>query len=131
MSGREPDVLVIGAGVCGLTTAICLAEAGLAVTVRAARPPLGTTSAAAGAIWGPHLVGDSGRVTGWSSAGLEVLRDLAGQPGTGVRMGRGIEAWRHPAEPPGWSALSRPSGAAPPRSCPTGSSQAGSTPRRW
>jgi D-amino-acid oxidase len=105
VSGRQPDALVIGAGVCGLTTAICLAEAGLVVTVRAARLPLGTTSAAAGAIWGPHLVEESGRVAAWSSAGLDTLCDLAGQPDTGVRMARGTEAWRHPAEPPGWSAL--------------------------
>jgi D-amino-acid oxidase len=101
----RPDALVIGAGVCGLTTAICLAEAGLAVTVRTARLPLETTSVAAGAIWGPHLVEDSGRVAAWCRAGLETLRDLAGLPGTGVRMARGTEAWRHPAEPPGWSAL--------------------------
>ena len=105
MSGGRPDVLVIGAGVCGLTTAICLAEAGLAVTIRAARLPLETTSAAAGAIWGPHLVEEGGRVAAWASAGLETLRDLAGQPGTGVAMVRGTEAWRHPAEPPGWSEL--------------------------
>jgi D-amino-acid oxidase len=105
VSGRQPDALVIGAGVCGLTTAICLAEAGLAVTVRAARLPPGTTSVAAGAIWGPHLVEESGRVAAWCRAGLETLRDLAGQPGTGVRMARGAEASRHPAEPPGWSAL--------------------------
>lgn len=103
MSDGRPDALVIGAGVCGLTTAICLAEAGLAVTIRAARLPHGTTSVAAGAIWGPHLVEESGRVAAWSGAGLETLRDLAGQPGTGVRMVRGTEAWRHPAEPPGWS----------------------------
>ena len=105
VSGGQPDALVIGAGVCGLTTAICLAEAGLAVTIRAARLPPGTTSAAAGAIWGPHLVEEGGRVSAWSSAGLQALCDLAGQPGTGVAMTRGIEAWRQPAEPPGWSGL--------------------------
>ena len=43
-----PDVLVVGAGVVGLTTAICLAEQGLAVLVRADRPPGETTSAVAG-----------------------------------------------------------------------------------
>jgi len=105
VSGDRPDALVIGAGVCGLTTAICLAEAGLAVTIRAARLPLGTTSVAAGAIWGPHLVEEGGRVAAWSSAALDTLGDLARQPGTGVRMARGTEAWRDPAEPPDWSAL--------------------------
>jgi len=105
VNGRQPDALVIGAGVCGLTTAICLAEAGLAVTIRAARLPPGTTSVAAGAIWGPHLVEQGGRVPAWSHTGLQTLRDLAGQPGTGVTMARGTEAWRRPAEPPAWLGL--------------------------
>jgi D-amino-acid oxidase len=50
------DVLVVGAGVSGLTTAICLAEAGARVLIRAAALPAQTTSSVAGAIWGPHLV---------------------------------------------------------------------------
>ena len=75
-----PDVLVVGAGVVGLTTAICLAEQGLAVLVRADRPPAGTTSAVAGAIWGPHLVEDSERTAGWRRETLGVLRDLATDP---------------------------------------------------
>ena len=94
MSGGQPDVLVVGAGICGLTTAICLAEAGLDVTIRAARPPLETTSMAAGAIWGPHLVEEGGPVARWGQDTLATLRELAGQPGTGVRMAHGIEAWR-------------------------------------
>ena len=49
------DAVVVGAGVAGLTTAISLAEAGLATRVLTANPPSGTTSAAAGAIWGPVL----------------------------------------------------------------------------
>jgi D-amino-acid oxidase len=101
----ESDVVVVGAGVCGLTTAICLAEAGLRVAIRTDRLPLETTSAAAGAVWGPHLVEDSERVARWSRATLTTLLDLAEQPGTGVRMMTGIEAWREPAEPPGWSAM--------------------------
>ena len=108
-------MLVIGAGVCGLTTAICLAEAGLDVTIRAARPPLETTSAAAGAIWGPHLVEQGGPVARWAAATLAVLNELAGQPGTGVRTGYGVEAWRRPAGPPDWTGLldgARPCAAA-------------------
>jgi D-amino-acid oxidase len=53
---NDCDVVVVGAGVTGLTTAVCLAEAGLRVTVVAAAPPAETTSSVAGAIWGPHLV---------------------------------------------------------------------------
>ena len=45
------SVVVIGAGVSGLTTAVCLAEAGLDVRVDTDRLPGATTSAAAGAMW--------------------------------------------------------------------------------
>ena len=72
---------MIGAGVVGLTTAVCLAEAGLAVTVQAGRPPRQTTSAVAGAIWGPHLVEDSDRVTRWCAETLEVLTALTAEIG--------------------------------------------------
>ncbi len=46
------DVVVVGAGVVGLTTAISLAEAGVPTPVAAAEPPSRLTSMAAGAIWG-------------------------------------------------------------------------------
>lgn len=48
-------VVVIGAGVSGLTTAIVLAEAGVRVRVIAEEVP-GATSLAAEAMWGPYLV---------------------------------------------------------------------------
>ncbi len=80
---RNPDVLVIGAGVSGLTTAVCLAEAGARVAVQAGEPPSQTTSAVAGAIWGPHLVGLDDRVSRWSQITLDRLYELAekDQPG--------------------------------------------------
>jgi D-amino-acid oxidase len=89
--------------VCGLTTAICLAESGLRVDIQAERPPLGTTSVAAGAIWGPFLVGPPGRVGEWGRRTLGILSQLAGEPGTGVRMVSGIEASRTQAGPPDWA----------------------------
>jgi D-amino-acid oxidase len=111
MRPREPDVVVIGAGVSGLTTAVCLAEAGLRVTVAAAQPPPRTTSLVAGAIWGPHLVGIDERVTRWGDVTLDRLRALADDPATGVRLVSGVEASRegHP-EPAAW--LSQYGGAA-------------------
>jgi D-amino-acid oxidase len=77
-----PEVTVLGAGVVGLTTAVCLAEAGLAVAVHAAEPPLQTTSLAAGAVWGPHLVGPHDRVAHWAAGTLSTLHELiaAGHP---------------------------------------------------
>jgi D-amino-acid oxidase len=96
------DVLVIGAGVCGLTTAICLAEAGLDVTIQTASLPQDTTSVAAGAIWGPHLVEASERVDRWSRTGLATLRELAGQPGAGIEIISGGEASRDHVAPPDW-----------------------------
>jgi D-amino-acid oxidase len=99
----EFDVLVVGAGVIGLTTAIVLAEAGLRVDVRTASPPGATTSAVAGAIWGPVLAGPPGRVRGWARTGLDVLRELESDPATGIRSLTGRELSRIPAEPPYWA----------------------------
>jgi D-amino-acid oxidase len=99
------DVLVIGAGVSGLTTGICLAEAGLAVTIRTAAPPERTTSAAAGAVWGLVRVGPPDRALKWGRTGIEVLSKLAAEPGTGVRMVSGREVSRSPLKPYYWTAL--------------------------
>lgn len=104
------DALVVGAGVCGLTTAISLAEAGLITRIQAASPPSRTTSAAAGAIWGPVLCGPADRAREWARVGLEVLSALTGEPAAAVRQVRGREVARGPAMPPDWMDL-LPSGA--------------------
>jgi D-amino-acid oxidase len=104
MTSSEPDVLVIGAGVSGLTTAVWLAEAGAAVKISAALPPDRTTSAMAGAIWAPHLVGMDDRVGRWGATTLARLLELAAAPGAGVRAVTGRQACRTVADPPGWAA---------------------------
>lgn len=89
MTQTKPDVLVVGAGVIGLTTAICLAEAGLAVVVAAADSPERTTSFAAGAIWGPHLVGQDDRIARWADVTMERLTEFA-TDGTAANRLRGV-----------------------------------------
>lgn len=79
----DADVLVVGAGVIGLTTAICLAEAGLSVAVAAAEPPEKTTSIAAGALWAPHLVGMDERIPRWAGVTFDRLTELS-SPGLGA-----------------------------------------------
>jgi D-amino-acid oxidase len=104
MRSEQRDVAVIGAGVSGLTTAVCLAEAGLAVTVYADTEPEQTTSAVAGAIWGPHLVGPDDRVAGWAQCSLAIFRELAAVPAAGVQVMTGTESYRdEQPEPPEWT----------------------------
>jgi D-amino-acid oxidase len=99
------DVVVVGAGVVGLTTAISLAEAGVATRVLAAEPPSRVTSVAAGAIWGPVTCGPTERCSEWSRTGLEVLSALADEPGAGVHPLRGREVAATVASPPQWMDL--------------------------
>src|SRR5215469_10817821 len=95
MASTSPDVLVIGAGVSGLSTALVLLGSGFKVTVYAADPPHRTTSAAAGALWGAHLVGADDRVGRWGAVTLRRLRNLAdaADPAAGVREMRGLAAF--------------------------------------
>ncbi|MGH3278992.1 MAG: FAD-dependent oxidoreductase [Trebonia sp.] len=99
------DAVVIGAGVVGLTTAISLAEAGLATRVVTEAPPAATTSVAAGAIWGPVRCGPPDRCHAWARTGLDVLSALAGEPSSGVRQLAGREVCSAPKAPPAWTDL--------------------------
>jgi D-amino-acid oxidase len=96
------DVIVVGAGVIGLSTAVRLAEVGLRVRVLTIDKPTETTSARAGAIWGPFLSEDP-RVTGWSYDTLKVLEEISeGTRASGVTLCEGIEASKDPGEIPGY-----------------------------
>lgn len=96
MTSVSDDVLVIGAGVVGLTTAVCLAEAGVRTRVMSTDLPRQTTSAMAGAMWGPAFAEPADRALGWSRVGLEEFTRLARDPATGVRLTRGRMASRTP-----------------------------------
>ena len=99
------DALVVGAGVVGLTTAISLAEAGLSTRVTTAEPSPLTTSAAAGAIWGPVLCGPYDRCHEWAREGLAVLSAQASDPSAGIHQLSGREVSETVASPPGWMDL--------------------------
>jgi D-amino-acid oxidase len=97
----DADVLVIGAGVIGLSTAICLAEAGVNVAVAAAELPQQTTSVAAGAVWGPHLVGMDERIARWAEVTRARLIDLCDSGRVAIaRMASGTAAGREDALAP-------------------------------
>jgi D-amino-acid oxidase len=96
------DILVVGAGVSGLTTALHLARSGYAVRIRTKQRPLESTSCAAGAIWGPFLVGHE-HAEVWSEDSRARFAKLSAMGQTGVRMAHGIDAARQDEEPPDWA----------------------------
>jgi D-amino-acid oxidase len=96
------DAVVVGAGVVGLTSAISLAEAGLATRVVTAEPTATTTSVAAGAVWGPVRCGPADRCRDWAAVSLSVLSKLTDEPGAGVRQVTGREVSEEIHSPPEW-----------------------------
>jgi D-amino-acid oxidase len=95
-------VVVVGAGVIGLSCAVRLAEAGHRVDVLARDLPLETTSVVAAALWYPYKALPAHRVTAWSAASYDVFAELAKQE-TGVRMLVGTEVLPRRTEDPWWS----------------------------
>jgi D-amino-acid oxidase len=98
------DVLVVGGGVIGLTTAVRAAEAGLSVEVWTADPPSRTTSVVASALLGPAVGAAGDPLTRWTLASDAVFRRLAEDPTTGVRVDRGRLVTDLGDEPPPWAA---------------------------
>jgi D-amino-acid oxidase len=102
-SPHVSEVLVVGAGVVGLTAAIRLREAGVGADVVARERPQDTTSAVAAALWYPYRAYPRERVGAWSARGFEALSELAGERGSGVRMRAGTELVQDGAvEAPWW-----------------------------
>ncbi|MBC2934095.1 FAD-dependent oxidoreductase [Nocardioides sp. zg-1228] len=95
-------VIVVGAGVVGLTCAVRLLEAGHRVDVVARDLPLETTSAIAAALWYPYRALPQDHVTAWSATSYGVLAELAADDESGVRMLTGTEVLRSPQPDPWW-----------------------------
>ena len=96
-------VIVVGAGVVGLTCAVRLLEAGHRVDVVARDLPLETTSAVAAALWYPYRALPKDRVLSWSRTSYAVFDALADtDPECGVRMLPGTEVLREPHGDPWW-----------------------------
>src|SRR5215475_14759351 len=100
MTASAVDAVVIGAGVIGLSTGICLAEGGLKVRIRTAELPQTTTSAAAVAMIGPALSQSADAASTWERVTIEEFSSLARIPSTGVHVCRGRLAAREAPDGP-------------------------------
>ena len=97
-------VVIVGAGVTGLTCAVRLAQDGHRVDVLARDFPLETTSVVAAALWYPYKALPQDRVTAWAAESYAALEELAsGSKDAGVRMTSGTEVHREQAADPWWA----------------------------
>src|SRR3954454_11121371 len=95
-------VVVVGAGVVGLSCAVRLLGAGHRVDVLARDLPLETTSSVAAAIWYPFLAFPQDKVTAWGRAAYAEFARQAAEGVDGVTMLHGTELMRQPTPDPGW-----------------------------
>jgi len=89
-----PDVVVAGAGIIGLTTAIRLQAAGASVQVWSPDDPLDTVSAIAAAVWYPTRTDFTPQVRDWALASYHeyIRQEAAGVPGLLLRPTRNLGA---------------------------------------
>ncbi|MEU6372965.1 FAD-dependent oxidoreductase [Streptomyces sp. NPDC046909] len=98
------EVVVVGGGVIGLTTAVTLAERGRRVRVWTRDPVERTTSAVAGALWWPYRIEPVESARAWALRSLEVYEALAADPDlTGVRMVEGVLGETDPDAAGAWA----------------------------
>ena len=96
-------VMVVGAGVVGLTCAVRLLEAGHRVDVVARDLPRETTSVVAAALWYPYRALPQDRVTAWAARAYTVFAELAAaEADSGVRMLTGTEVMASTTDDPWW-----------------------------
>ncbi|WBB80671.1 FAD-dependent oxidoreductase [Micromonospora sp. WMMD882] len=99
------DVIVVGAGVVGLTAAVRLQQRGARVTVCTADPPERLVSTVAAAVWYPTHTDADPRVLAWAAASYEEFRRQAGDGVPGVLLRRTRMFQRRTAdELPWWTA---------------------------
>lgn len=98
--GKAPFILVVGAGVNGLTSAIVLLEAGYRVEIIAEAFSPETTSDVAAAVWYPYLAEPQDKVKDWCRTSYITFQKLSRDaPESGVFMSDTVEFFKA-AKPP-------------------------------
>lgn len=94
------DVIILGCGVIGLSTALRLQNEGMKVRIIAKELPPHTTSNIAPAMWHPYKVEPDERLRRWAHLSFAAFKQLAQQPHSGVSPATILEYYGSPALEP-------------------------------
>ncbi|HEU5347819.1 MAG TPA: FAD-dependent oxidoreductase [Ktedonobacterales bacterium] len=98
------DVLVLGCGVSGLSTAILLQRQGRRVTIWARDVPPHTTSNIAAAVWYPYRAFPVDRVLTWGAIAYRAFREFLDTPESGVIVASVLDLQpERPPKDPWWA----------------------------
>jgi D-amino-acid oxidase len=97
-------VVVLGAGISGLSTATLLRERGDEVVLVSADATEATTSHLAAAVWFPTSAGPADKVASWGSTTYDVLAAEAARNVPGVVMRESLVLYRREPAPQPWAA---------------------------
>ena len=98
----EKNILVIGGGVIGLSSGICLLEDGWDVTIYSTEFSPNTTSDVAAALWYPFLSAPVEKTDEWGSRTYDILKLLTADEDTGIDMTQTFEYFRSEQPDPTW-----------------------------
>lgn len=97
-------VIVVGAGIIGLTTARELQDAGYDVEIWSADPLHSTCSAVAAAFWYPYVIQPEEAVLDWGIATLERFKDMKDDSDAGVTIRKINAIFKKETPDPVWAA---------------------------
>lgn len=97
------EILILGAGVSGLSTGILLLKRGYIVTIWAKDLPPNTTSDKAAAYWFPYLCNPKDKCTIWGKVTFDYfLKEFVNDPKSGCFKRKGIELFTEKKSDPWW-----------------------------
>jgi D-amino-acid oxidase len=117
---KSTELIVVGAGVIGLTTALTLLRAGVNVRILADEDWQTSCSGAAAAFWYPYHANPLEKVEKWGSFSLSQFKRLAQDEASGVSIHSMLEVSIGQKDIPWWASIVDNFKAAAPQDLPNG-----------